>query len=186
MDNMDKLLSERTQEWMQLERKTFEQRKEADLFYEKNLMQLIEQAFIENNTGILKEKAEYMVISVGTSFEPIALNLALTQPDNVLFLYTEKSKDTLDKVVRYSKLEAVRYEKRRIHETQPYEIYREIKTAFQKWKRPDKMFIDITGGTKAMSATSALAGSIINIQLLYIGTDNYLTDFRKPCQDRKN
>ena len=31
-----------------------------------------------------------------------------------------------------------------------------------------------------MSAAAALAGAMINVRLLYIGTDNYLRDFRKP------
>lgn len=31
-----------------------------------------------------------------------------------------------------------------------------------------------------MSAATALAGSLIDVQLVYVGTENYLTDFRKP------
>ena len=42
------------------------------------------------------------------------------------------------------------------------------------------MYIDFTGGTKAMSAAAAMAGAVINVQLVYIGTEHYLADFRKP------
>ena len=31
-----------------------------------------------------------------------------------------------------------------------------------------------------MSAAAAMAGAVINVQLIYIGTTQYLTDFRKP------
>ena len=71
---MKKDLKEFTQEWMQLERKTLEQRRQADEFYESNLMALIEEDFIERNQEKVCEKAEYIVISVGTSYEPIVLN----------------------------------------------------------------------------------------------------------------
>ncbi len=43
---MTKDLKRMTQEWMQLERKTLEQRKLADEFYENKLMKLIEGEFI--------------------------------------------------------------------------------------------------------------------------------------------
>lgn len=31
-----------------------------------------------------------------------------------------------------------------------------------------------------MSAAAAMAGAMINVQLLYVGTNEYLSDFRKP------
>ena len=42
------------------------------------------------------------------------------------------------------------------------------------------MYIDFTGGTKAMSAAAALAGAMIDVQMIYCSTDDYLVDFRKP------
>lgn len=69
---------------------------------------------------------------------------------------------------------------RQIHETNPLGMYREIKRAFLEWGRPDKLYIDFTGGTKSMSAAAAMAGALIHVQLVYVGTQNYLSDFRKP------
>ena len=177
---MKKDLKEFTQEWMQLERKTLEQRRQADEFYESNLMALIEEDFIERNQEKVCEKAEYIVISVGTSYEPIVLNIKLFTPQRILFLYTDKTEKTLNKIVRYCSLEPDIYEKRRVSETDPLDIYREIKRYYLEWNKPDKMYIDFTGGTKAMSAAAAMAGALIDIQLIYVGTNDYLTDFRKP------
>ena len=42
------------------------------------------------------------------------------------------------------------------------------------------MYIDFTGGTKAMSAAAALAGAMIDVQMVYCSTDDFLVDFRKP------
>ena len=177
---MNEQLKMKTQEWMSLERKTLEQRKKADQYYEKNLMKLIETDFVERNKHVIKEKVEYLLISVGTSYEPIVLDLVLLNPRNIAFLYTEKSKDTLDKVVEYTKLKATQYEKRKINETDPIDIYKNVKDIFLYWNSPVKMYIDFTGGTKAMSAACALAGAIIDVTMVYVASDDYLVDFRKP------
>ena len=130
---MKEQLQKKTQEWMQLERKTLEQRKRADEFYEKNLMRLIEEDFLEKNCNKLYEQAEYFVVSVGTSYEPIVLNLRLFNPKHILFLYTEKTGLTLNKIVKYCELEAACYEKKLVGETNPLDIYREIKHSYLEW-----------------------------------------------------
>ena len=75
-----------TQEWMQLERKTFEQRKLAEEFYDSNLMTLIEEDYVKRNRSEVFEKVDYLVVSVGTSYEPIVLNIA-TSKKNIVPLY---------------------------------------------------------------------------------------------------
>ena len=85
---MNQQLLQKTQEWMQLERKTLEQRKIAEQYYESELMKLVEEEFIERNRDKLYEDVEYMIVSVGTSYEPIVLSLQLFKPKKVLFLYT--------------------------------------------------------------------------------------------------
>lgn len=177
---MKKDLKKVTQEWMQLERKTPEQRKQADEFYENNLMKLIEEEYVRKNKKKVFEKAEYFVISVGTSYESIVLNIKLFSPNRILFLYTEQTEKVLNKIVQYCGLEPNVYEKSRVSGTDPLDIYREIKRYYLEWEKPEKMHIDFTGGTKAMSAAAAMAGALIDIQLVYVGTNDYLADFRKP------
>lgn len=169
-----------TEKWKGLERKTVRQREKAENFYETKLMKLIEEEFIANNSSKLYEKVDYLVMSVGTSYEPLVLDIQLLQPGRILFLHTEKTEYILDKIVKYCQLDAMRYSKREVNETDPLDIYREIKSAYLKWNRPDKLYIDFTGGTKSMSAAAAMAGAVINVQLIYIGTSQYLADFRKP------
>ena len=55
----------------------------------------------------------------------------------------------LDKIVKYCELEPGCYQKRKVHETDPTDIYREIKQAYLDWKRPEKLYIDFTGGTES-------------------------------------
>ncbi len=62
----------------------------------------------------------------------------------------------------------------------PLDIYREIKRSYLEWKKPGKMHIDFTGGTKAMPVDAAMAGVMIDARLAYVGSNDCLTDFRKP------
>ena len=165
---------------MELERKTMEQRREAELFYEHELMHLIEDEFVKNNKSKVSGRVQYLVVSVGTSYEPIVLNLKLLNPEHILFLYTEKSEQTLEKVVDYCELSLSDFERRKVSEVEPIDIYREIKRIFLLWEKPECMYVDITGGTKAMSSACALAGALIDIQMLYVSSVEYLVDFRKP------
>lgn len=63
---MNNQLKKMTNEWMQLEIKTLEQRQIAEQFYDENLMKLIEEDFIERNQDMVFEEVEYLVVSVGT------------------------------------------------------------------------------------------------------------------------
>ena len=65
---MKKELSQLTRKWMQMARETAEQRKQADEFYETNMMQLIEEDFVERNREKVFEKVEYLVASVGRKY----------------------------------------------------------------------------------------------------------------------
>lgn len=177
---MNKNLKQKTNEWMQLERKTLEQYRKAEDFYENHLMSLIVDDFVKRNKGLVTEEVKYLVLSVGTSYEPMVLNINLLKPKRILFLYTEKSEIILNKVVKHCGLQPNQFSKSLVSETNPLDIYREIKKCYLEWKKPTNMYIDFTGGTKAMSAAAAMAASIIDVQLVYIGTTDYLADFRKP------
>ena len=173
-------LKKKTEQWMQLERTTLEQRRMAQDFYDTELMQLIEKDYCRRNKSYVFEKTDYLIISVGTSYEPVVLNIRLLRPKKILFLYTDGSESTLEKIVAYCGLKLSAFERKKVDETDPLSVYREIKKIYLTWNRPEKIYIDFTGGTKAMSAATAMAGAAINVQLVYVGTDRYLTDFRKP------
>ena len=109
-------LEKATKQWMALERKTLEQRKAADQFYDENVMKLIEEDYIRRNSEEVQEAVENLIVSVGTSYEPIVLNISMLKPARILFLYTEKSESILEKVVKYCNLSVGAYEKSRINE----------------------------------------------------------------------
>lgn len=177
---MNKKLEEKTNEWMNLPRTTQEERVAADDFYERELIKLIIKEFVKNNKEKKVEDVEYMIFSVGTSYEPLVLTLSLLKPKKILFLYTEKTENIIEKIVNICKLGSSRYSKSIVNETDSLEVYREIKKAYIQWEMPRKLYIDFTGGTKSMSVAAAMAGAMIEVQLVYVGTEHYLQHFRKP------
>ena len=141
-------------------------------------MQPIIENYIERNADMVFEEVDYLILSVGTSYEPLVLNISLLKPKKILFLYTEETENILNKIVDYLKLKVTDYDKSLVDST--VSVYQRIKQVYITWDKPEKVYIDFTGGTKTMSAAAALAGSLINVQLVYVGTEKYLTDFRKP------
>ncbi len=113
---MNKNLQEKTEQWKALERKTLEQRKIAEDFYEQQMMDLIVEDYIDRNSDKVFEEVKYLVISVGTSYEPVVLNIKLLNPEQILFLYTEQSASNLAKIVETCSLSPIEYNKRQVDE----------------------------------------------------------------------
>ena len=175
---MNNELQELTQKWMSLT-----PREEADKYYNETMMDLIKDVFVENNQEYLEKhldnKIEYLVVTVGKAYAPIVLTLTLTSPKKILFLYTEESENTLDEVFSFIKLSSRQYEKKLVHQADPMDIYREIRNIYLVWDRPKYLYIDISGGTKVMSTAAALAGAMIDAQLMYVSS-NYLKKMGAP------
>ena len=95
------------------------------------------------------------------------------QPERILFLYTSQSEEILDKVMDFCCLRMSQVEKSKVNETNQTDIYREIKRCYLEWGKPEKIYIDFTGGTKAMSTAAAMAGAMIHVQMIYVGTSQY-------------
>ncbi len=177
---MNELLIQKTATWMGMERATEKERILSDKYYDENLMPLIIEEFIQKSKDQVNTNPEYMIISVGTSYEPITLSIKLLNPKKVLFLYTDQTIEILDKIIEMTSLKPSQYDKRKVGRDNSLIIYKEIKSVYLEWGKPKEIFVDFTGGTKAMAAVTAMAGAMINAKLIYIGTEKYLKDFRKP------
>ena len=176
---MDETLNKMTDIWTQMERKTPEQIEMADNFYDKNIMPLVEEDYVRRNQEKVDQEIQYLIISVGASYEPIVLNIKLFEPEKILFLYTNETEKILDKIVGYASLLPSRYEKYKVSPIESAECYQAIKRCYLEWGRPQKICIDFTGGTKAMSSAAAMAGTFMNINVIYVNS-TFDSTFKKP------
>ena len=176
---MNKILDEKTEIWTRMERKTPEQIDAADIFYNEEILPLVEEDYIRRNRDEVDTKIKYLIVSVGNSWEPIILNIRLFKPEKIMFLCTKDSEHTLNQVIRYTQLLPDSYERCRVSPVKSDSCYQAIKRCYTEWGRPQNIAIDFTGGTKAMSTAAAMAGSFANIQVVYVGS-TWNPKLRKP------
>ena len=101
-------------------------------------MQPIIENYIERNADMVFEEVDYLILSVGTSYEPLVLNISLLKPKKILFLYTEETENILNKIVDYLKLKVTDYDKSLVDSTDSLSVYQRIKQVYITWDKPEK------------------------------------------------
>ncbi len=177
MNQLRSKLIEKSKFWQAMHRSNEEQRMAAEEYYKSELMPIVIEYFLQGNKA--KANCDAMVLTLGTSYEPIVLSILALKPKKLLILYTEKSFKLLDDVIENTKLKPTQYMASEVDAENPLQLYQKIKEIYEKWGRPKDIYVDFTGGTKSMAAGCAMAGSTIGAKLIYIGGE-FLTDLRKP------
>jgi len=168
-------------------------RTEALKYYKENLFPDIIKKCAENT----KEKGnaseilnpDYMILTVGTSFEPLVLSISTIQPQKeILFLYTKETRPIVNSVTTYLELSNENYVIEEVDSSSTVKIDRIVKEQYGKWKRNHendggsgngRVVIDFTGGTKAMSGGGAMSALLIDAKLVYVASD-YDSGLRMP------
>ena len=125
---------------------------------------------------------DYMILTVGFSYEPLVLSINYIKPrKKILFLYSSETVKNKDKVVKFLNINDGDYISKEIDSNGMEKIDREIKEQYARWQgeyeadntdpgKNGRVVIDFTGGTKTMAAGGALAGSVIDTKLVYVGS----------------
>lgn len=147
----------------------------AEKYYKENIMPLLVTIFKESDA----KDCEYLILTLGTSYQPIVLSILGLKPKNVLILYTPESRNMLDEVIYFTNLKPSQYEAEEVDSTNILILYEKIKKYYEKHKKPQNIYVDFTGGTKAMSVGCGMAAALIGAKVVYIAS-NYLNQFSKP------
>lgn len=177
MNELEMKLNELSQYWQNMDRSTELQRKSAEDYYKNELMPVLIEYFLQENKP--DTKCDALVLTLGTSYEPLVFSILALKPEKVFILCTDKSLHLLDDVIEFTKLRPSQYTATKIDPENPLQLYQEIKNIYEKWERPKNIYVDFTGGTKSMAAGCAMAGSAINAKLVYISSE-YIESLRKP------
>ena len=143
-------------------------------------MPLLIDVFVAKESYKVQKQYDGMILSLGTSFEPLVLSIRVLKPDRVCFLFTEASREFLDPVVKFTGLSLSQCDSRLVDKDNPLQIYQAIKDIYREWGYPSNLALDFTGGTKAMSGGSAMAGGLIGAEMVYIASSKYLANLRRP------
>lgn len=111
-----------------------------------------------------------IIFTTGYSPEPLILTITTLKPDRVFFLCTKDSEKFLNKIVEECNLLPSQYNKAIIQRSDGLDVYKKIREQWEEWKNNGitDIAVDITGGTKPMVSGSAIAGAILNVDLLYV------------------
>ncbi|MCL4440830.1 MAG: TIGR02710 family CRISPR-associated CARF protein [Firmicutes bacterium] len=179
-DTAEKKLEKKGVHWKNWPRTTEEERNKAEEYYLGEIMPLLIEVFVARERLKVKKRYDGMVLSLGTSFEPLVLSIMALNPDKVCFLCTEESRQYLDPVIHFTGLTPSKFEACMVDKDNPLQIYQAIKDIYKEWGRPANIVVDFTGGTKSMSGGSTMAGGLIGADMVYVASSNYLVSLRRP------
>ena len=182
MDNELKLLQEEleqaTQQWLALgEKKAPEQH----AFYKDTVFPLVKRCFILKESPKLADRpVDGMIMTVGTSPEPLILSILLCKPSEVVFLHTKETEDELDRIMEETGLRNRQWKKVCVGETNLPAIYRACVDAWTAWGPDKRILVDLTGGTKAMAAGLMAGAATLNMQAVSVANTHFVREYRKP------
>jgi CRISPR-associated protein (TIGR02710 family) len=151
------------------------QRERAEQFYREHVFPLVLRLARERQAEASRSGYDLLISSVGTSPEPVILSIHLLQPQRSFLLYTSDSEKYLPYIVEVSGLKPDVYDKRQVEKDDPVSIYAAVHQAVQQARRrlgrDPRVAVDLTGGTKVMSAGCALAAGFLAADIYYVASD---------------
>lgn len=176
---MDNYFAEQINIWKGMPRNNAEELTSADDFYDQRLMPLARDTFLSKPENEIATKYYGMVLTLGTSWQPLALSISVLKPQRILFLGTDSVRGQLDKLVEFLNLPPERYIFVEVDRSSVNKIYEAIHTQCLTWQGKGKVALDITGGTKAMVASAAMMGAMLDLDIYYVES-KYLPLYRRP------
>lgn len=162
--------------WKNMPRNNEAEIKAADAFYDDEIFPLVAQKFLKENHD--NKKYDLMFVTVGTSWQPVALSIMLHKPCCVVYLCTRDVLDKAQQAINYIGNDTA-YEICLVNKSDSKDMMLTIYDRFQKKSKKLICCLDITGGTKAMAAAAAMMAAKLGIEVFYIES-RYLPVFRHP------
>lgn len=113
---------------------------------------------------------------VGGQPAPVYHGIVATQPDKVVFIYSESSRDVVEKV--RSEIHIAEDEQKPLDTTDPHLIMERAKTLAEKYKE-DEVTLNISSGLKSWSHLfGRVFDSMPNASVVYMDQNNVLWNYR--------
>ena len=165
--------------WQSLPRNNQEELAVADGFFDQELMPLSLELFLEKQASKVKEDYYGMMLTLGTSWQPLALSIALLKPKKILVMCTQDTYPLLEILLSFLHLDRNNVQCAFVDRSSSEDIYLEMKAAYLDWSDKGKLCADITGGTKAMASSAAMMAAVLGMDIYYVES-RYLPLYRRP------
>ncbi len=176
--NIDEILEAKWSEYKQ----KMKEGGDAQKIYQEEIWPLLLQVWKEKPKVIpTPKKFDISIHTLGTSPEATTFAILGTQADEIYILHTEETKKFISRLENDTGKKVYPIE---IGKSDVSAIYREVMKIIEKY--PEKSIaLDITSGTKAMSAGLGAAGFFFRrffekIRVVYVDNDFYDTEVRRP------
>lgn len=152
--------------------------------YWEEVFPLVKERFIRDNRKRLGPY-DSLMLTLGTSPQPLILVLETVRPRRVYFLYTAETEDHLSRVIRevgFLRDHEIGYDRDRIDADNPLELYEKVGRKWLEWSRESdcRCALCNTGGKKSMVSAAAVAAYFLGIDLIYVDHSKYIEDLRIP------
>ncbi len=179
---MNKKLEEVTEMWLSRARKMGLPR--AQDAYWTEVFPLVKKKFIQENRERIRPY-DSLIITLGTSPQPIILTLETVKPKRVYFLYTSETEPHLSHIIKeveFLRDHEIGYDRDRIDADNPLELYEKVGEKWLEWTKDSSCSCAVcnTGGKKSMVSAAAVAAYFLRIDLLYVDHSEYIEDLRIP------
>ena len=165
--------------WQSLPRNNQEELALADGFFDQELMPLSLELFLEKQASKVKQDYYGMMLTLGTSWQPLALSIALLKPKKILVMCTQDTYPLLEILLSFLHLDSNNVQCAFVDRSSSEDIYLEMKAAYLDWSDKGKLCADITGGTKAMASSAAMMAAVLGMDIYYVES-RYLPLYRRP------
>ncbi len=178
---IEKELKNLVDHWLAMPGGPSEEQKKTEKYYFEKIFPLTLKLFQQKERPKLQYQDLYgLILTVGTSPEPLILSISACRPERVLFLHTQETEPYIDVIMEHTGLKISQIDKRKVEGVDSLSIYRMALEIWESWGRRKNIAVDITGGTKSMTGGLAMAGALMGFQLLYVATDDFIPERRRP------
>lgn len=164
--------------WENMPRSNAEELMAADAFYDEEIFPLTAADFVQKNFAA-ENLYDSMFLTLGTSWQPLALSIMLHKPKRVIFLGTQDVQHEISQIKQAVHDEDVEYCFYEVDKGQSIRLLDVVERLTAELRQKGYICFDITGGTKAMVAAAAMIAYKLKIDVFYIeGT--FMPVYRRP------
>lgn len=165
--------------WQSLPRNNAAELKTADDYFDNELMPLSLERFLESEKNKRQKEYYAMMLTLGTSWQPLALSIALLKPKKILVMCTEDTYPLTFKLKNFLGLDEAKVKTVVVDRSESGDIFRAMKKFYEENIAFGNLCADITGGTKAMSSSAAMMAAVLDTDIYYVES-KYLPLYRRP------
>ncbi len=177
-----KRLQQEAERWTKMARE--EGMKKAEAYYWEKVFPLVKAKFLREN-AFLTGRYEGLMLTLGTTPQPIILALEAVRPSRVHFIYTDETEKHIKRIIEevgFLRDHSVAYDRDRVDPGNPLELYECVGRKWAEWSRGETISCAVcnTGGKKSMVSAAAAAANFLGIDIIYVDHERYLEDLRVP------